>query len=158
MATLFTASHMKVKAVAALTQTGSTALWMSRLNCGVPIYALTPEPDAYRRMDRNTMEPQLRDWLGKEEAGRVRAAIAGSLVERLHEDRQPASAETIAIAAARLATESDPRARSALIELLGTAAATDAAAKQALIKQFPRETVVDLKVLIGRFVSGDDLK
>ena len=104
------------------------------------------------------MEPQLRDWLGKEEAGRVRAAIASALVERLHEDRQAASAETIAIAATRLATESDPRARGALIELLGTAAMTDAAAKQALIKQFPRETVVDLKVLIGRFVSGEDLK
>ena len=104
------------------------------------------------------MEPQLRDWLGKEEAGRVRAAIASALVERLHEDRQAASAETIAIAATRLATESDPRARSALIELLGTAAATDALDKQALIKQFPRETVVDLKVLIGRFVSGEDLK
>ena len=27
----------------ALTQSGATALWISRLNCGVPIYALTPE-------------------------------------------------------------------------------------------------------------------
>lgn len=43
MAALFTAHHLKVKAIAALTQSGSTALWMSRLNCGVPIYALTPE-------------------------------------------------------------------------------------------------------------------
>jgi pyruvate kinase len=43
MAALFTAYHHKVKAIAALTQSGSTALWMSRLNCGVPIYALTPE-------------------------------------------------------------------------------------------------------------------
>ena len=43
MAALFTAYHLKVKAIAALTQSGSTALWMSRLNCGVPIYALTPE-------------------------------------------------------------------------------------------------------------------
>ena len=43
MAALFTAVHLKVKAIAALTQSGSTALWMSRLNCGVPIYALTPE-------------------------------------------------------------------------------------------------------------------
>jgi pyruvate kinase len=41
MAALFTAYHLKVKAVAALTESGSTALWMSRLNCGVPIYALT---------------------------------------------------------------------------------------------------------------------
>lgn len=43
MATLFTAFHLKVKAIVALTQSGSTALWMSRLNCGVPIYALTSE-------------------------------------------------------------------------------------------------------------------
>ncbi|MDI6748709.1 MAG: pyruvate kinase [Pseudomonadota bacterium] len=41
MAALFTAHHLKVKAIAALTQTGSTALWISRLNCNVPIYALT---------------------------------------------------------------------------------------------------------------------
>src|SRR5258706_2411479 len=43
MAALFTAHHLKVKCIAALTQSGSTALWMSRLNSGVPIYALTPE-------------------------------------------------------------------------------------------------------------------
>ena len=41
MGALFTAYHLKVKAIAALTESGSTALWMSRLNCGVPIYALT---------------------------------------------------------------------------------------------------------------------
>jgi pyruvate kinase len=43
MAALFTAFHLKVKCIAALTQSGATALWISRLNCGVPIYALTPE-------------------------------------------------------------------------------------------------------------------
>ena len=42
MAALFTADHLSVKAIAALTESGSTALWMSRLGCGVPIYALTP--------------------------------------------------------------------------------------------------------------------
>ena len=42
MAALFTAYHLKIKAIASLTESGSTALWMSRLNCGVPIYALTP--------------------------------------------------------------------------------------------------------------------
>jgi pyruvate kinase len=50
MAALFTAVHMKVKAIAALTQSGSTALWMSRLDSGVPIYALTPEEGSRRRM------------------------------------------------------------------------------------------------------------
>jgi pyruvate kinase len=47
MAALFTAYHLKVKAIASLTESGSTALWMSRLNCGVPIYALTVQ-DATR--------------------------------------------------------------------------------------------------------------
>lgn len=50
MAALFTADHLKVKAVAALTQSGSTALWMSRLNCGVPIFALTPEAASLTKM------------------------------------------------------------------------------------------------------------
>jgi len=49
MAALFTAYHLKVKAIASLTESGSTALWMSRLNCGVPIYALTAQtPTRYR--------------------------------------------------------------------------------------------------------------
>jgi pyruvate kinase len=43
MAALFTAYHLKVKAIASLTESGSTALWMSRMNCGVPIYALTSQ-------------------------------------------------------------------------------------------------------------------
>ncbi|MGE5095953.1 MAG: pyruvate kinase [Betaproteobacteria bacterium] len=43
MAAIFTAYHLKVKAIASLTESGSTALWMSRLNCGVPIYALTSQ-------------------------------------------------------------------------------------------------------------------
>ena len=43
MAALFTAYHLKVKAIASLTESGSTALWMSRLNAGVPIYALTSQ-------------------------------------------------------------------------------------------------------------------
>ena len=50
MAAIWTAYHLKVKAIAALTQTGSTALWMSRLNAGVPIYALTPEVSARNQM------------------------------------------------------------------------------------------------------------
>jgi pyruvate kinase len=50
MAALFTAAHMRVKAIASLTQSGSTALWISRLDSGVPIYALTPEESSRRRM------------------------------------------------------------------------------------------------------------
>lgn len=49
MAALFTAFHLNAKAIAALSQSGSTALWMSRHDSGVPIYALTPEVAAARR-------------------------------------------------------------------------------------------------------------
>ncbi|MBL8395305.1 MAG: pyruvate kinase [Candidatus Accumulibacter sp.] len=50
LAAIWTAHHLKVKAIAALTESGATALWMSRLNCGVPVYALTPRPEAVTKM------------------------------------------------------------------------------------------------------------
>ena len=50
MAAIWTAHHLKVKAIAALTESGSTPLWMSRLNCGVPVFALTPDTAARNRM------------------------------------------------------------------------------------------------------------
>jgi pyruvate kinase len=50
MAAIWTAHHLKVKAIAALTESGATALWMSRLNCGVPIFALTPDEGSRNRM------------------------------------------------------------------------------------------------------------
>ena len=50
MAAIWTSHHLKVKAIAALTQSGSTALWMSRMNSGVPIYALTPDAESISHM------------------------------------------------------------------------------------------------------------
>jgi pyruvate kinase len=46
----FTALHLNVKAIAAMTQSGSTALWMSRISTHVPIYALTPEVETRRKV------------------------------------------------------------------------------------------------------------
>ena len=42
MSALYAASHFGVKAIVALTQSGSTALWMSRISAITPIFALTP--------------------------------------------------------------------------------------------------------------------
>ncbi len=50
MAAIFTANHLNVRAIAALTQSGSTCLWMSRMSSGVPIYALTPEVETRRKV------------------------------------------------------------------------------------------------------------
>ena len=50
MGALFTAFHMNAKAIVALTESGSTALWMSRQRVKVPIYALTTKLSSQRRM------------------------------------------------------------------------------------------------------------
>lgn len=47
---LFTAHHLGAKAIVALTDSGSTALWMSRHPIHVPIYALTDNLAAQRAM------------------------------------------------------------------------------------------------------------
>ncbi|MGH8670637.1 MAG: pyruvate kinase [Burkholderiales bacterium] len=50
MATIFTANHLPVRAIASLTQSGKTALWMSRMSSDVPIYALTPVVQTRRKL------------------------------------------------------------------------------------------------------------
>jgi pyruvate kinase len=50
MGALFTAHHLGCKAIVALTESGSTALWMSRHRTHVPIFALTTQPLTQRRM------------------------------------------------------------------------------------------------------------
>ncbi|WP_119156256.1 pyruvate kinase [Caldimonas tepidiphila] len=50
MGALFTAHHLGCRAILALTESGSTALWMSRRRIHVPIYALTAQPLSQRKM------------------------------------------------------------------------------------------------------------
>ena len=50
MATMYTANHLDVKAIIALTESGSTALWMSRIRSGIPIYAMTRHEATRRRV------------------------------------------------------------------------------------------------------------
>ena len=47
---LFTAFHLRCAAICALTESGSTALWMSRHDVDIPIYALTPSISTERRL------------------------------------------------------------------------------------------------------------
>lgn len=41
MATMYAANHMNIKAIGALTESGSTTRWMSRISSGIPIFAMT---------------------------------------------------------------------------------------------------------------------
>jgi pyruvate kinase len=47
---LFTAFHLRCAAICALTESGSTALWMSRHDVDIPIYALTPSAATSRKI------------------------------------------------------------------------------------------------------------
>jgi pyruvate kinase len=50
MSAVFTSVHLNIKAIAALTESGNTCLWMSRLSTRVPIYALTPQVETRRKV------------------------------------------------------------------------------------------------------------
>ncbi len=50
MAVMYTANHVNVKAIVALTESGSTPLWMSRIRADIPIYAFTRHEATRRRV------------------------------------------------------------------------------------------------------------
>jgi len=50
MATMYTANHIGAKAIASLTESGSTAKWMSRISSGIPIFALTSHVATRRKV------------------------------------------------------------------------------------------------------------
>jgi pyruvate kinase len=50
MAVMYTANHLKVRAIVALTESGSTPLWMSRIRSDIPIYAFTRHEVTRRRV------------------------------------------------------------------------------------------------------------
>lgn len=50
MATMYTANHLEMRAIASLTESGATVLWMSRISSSIPVYALTPSVDTLRKV------------------------------------------------------------------------------------------------------------
>jgi pyruvate kinase len=50
MAVMYAANHMNVRAIVAMTETGSTPLWMSRIRSDIPIYAFTRHEATRRRV------------------------------------------------------------------------------------------------------------
>jgi pyruvate kinase len=81
MGALFTAHHLGCKAILALTESGSTALWMSRHKIKVPIYGLTAQPISQRKMAlyRNVSPLLMPTYTDRDEALRRAEAL---LVER----------------------------------------------------------------------------
>jgi len=51
MAAMYTANHLNVSAIATLTESGSTSLWMSRISSGIPIFALSRHESTNRKVN-----------------------------------------------------------------------------------------------------------
>lgn len=81
MGALFTAYHLGCKAILALTESGSTALWMSRHRIDVPIFGLTSQPASQRKMAlyRNVTPTLMPAFTDRDEALKHAEAL---LVER----------------------------------------------------------------------------
>ena len=81
MGALFTAFHLGCRAILALTESGSTALWMSRYKTHVPIYALTSKLVSQRKMAlyRNVRPLLMPNFTDRDEALNHAEAL---LVER----------------------------------------------------------------------------
>ena len=50
MAAMYTANHHDIAAILALTESGETPMWMSRISSGIPIFAATRLPETERRL------------------------------------------------------------------------------------------------------------
>ncbi|MCP4331298.1 MAG: pyruvate kinase [Gammaproteobacteria bacterium] len=51
MAAMYTANHLNVRAIATLTESGSTSLWMSRISSRIPIFALSRHESTNRKVN-----------------------------------------------------------------------------------------------------------
>jgi pyruvate kinase len=84
MAAMYLANHLNVAAIAALTESGLTALWMSRISSSIPIYALTRHVKTLRRVTLyRGVFPAPMNFLGKTHAQVNHAAV--TVLKACHE-------------------------------------------------------------------------
>jgi pyruvate kinase len=83
-AVMYTANHMDLEAIVALTERGSTPLWMSRIRSDIPIFAFTRHERTQRRVALyRGVYPIPFDITGTEPAALYRA-ISKELLDRGH--------------------------------------------------------------------------
>jgi len=82
MAVMYTATHMKVRAIVALTESGATPLWMSRIRSDIPVYAFTRHEMTRRRVTLyRGVYPVTFDVTGAHEVERLYNSIFSRLLE-----------------------------------------------------------------------------
>lgn len=75
-AAMYTANHLGVKALVALTESGVTVLWMSRIRSDLPVYAMTSRSETARRINLyRGVHPVQITWDAQETADPDRSAM-----------------------------------------------------------------------------------
>ncbi len=83
MAVMFTVQNVPVQAIVSLTESGSTAQWLSRVSSSVPIFALSPNSQSRRKMAMfKNVYPIDHSW----PEGFNNSQIAQDAIQRLFED------------------------------------------------------------------------
>jgi pyruvate kinase len=80
MATMFMATNVSVQAIVALTESGSTAQWLSRVQSSVPIYAFSTNDKSRRRMAMFRDVFPVKEESGSEDAEKVVAEALRTLM------------------------------------------------------------------------------
>ncbi len=105
MAVMYVANHLNVRAIIALTESGSTPLWMSRVRSDIPVFAFTRHEATSRRVsmyrgvyavpfDIAGTEAQTVDKVFDDAAARRRGRGPGDLVLFTKGDQQGVSGRT----------------------------------------------------------------
>lgn len=82
MSAMYAANHLGVKAIAALTESGSTALWMSRISSDIPIYALSSQRDTCRRVNLYRGVQPVEHGINSQDHVTVNKAVVDILLEQ----------------------------------------------------------------------------
>jgi len=83
MATMYTANHLNVQAILALTESGNTPMWMSRIRSHLPIYALTRNPNTMGRMTLvRGVKPYFFDPTAIDDRRKINSSAVQVLVDR----------------------------------------------------------------------------
>ena len=83
-AVMFTANHMDVQAIVALTESGSTPLWMSRIRADIPIFAFTRHERTQRRVALYRGVHPIPFDITHTDPARLYRAISKELIDRGH--------------------------------------------------------------------------
>ena len=82
MASMYMANHFNVKAIACLTESGSTSLWMSRISSGIPIFAMAQNVHTRRKVTMYRGVYPVSFFINTKSVSRLNEAVINELLRR----------------------------------------------------------------------------